>query len=406
MSIGVLGFVVWSPSVAFLLREEMVINSTVGWNGYLFLFLYTCSACICFICNTKLGNLLDTFYSLNANRNAQSAGNFSSISMEKIGSSETIRGNTYLFKKNFAYFFKQEFSVPHDQEVNDWLSWFIGFLEGDGAILEHKGRASFVITQKDSRVLHEIHETLKIGVVKDFYDNKGNRKFSRYIVSDNKSIFLLYLLLNGNLALKHRVNQLIKWNTALNNAIKQDYSLFFTKKVPRLVEALRQPSVEDAWLSGFTDAEGCFSCKIANAKRLHYVSLLFILDQKNGEEVLNKIGLLFSDYNKAVIRTPNKLFRIDSEKSELSNVKNNMFRLTLACNDKKKIISSKIIEYFNYYKLKTSKKESFRIWTLILDMVINNQPLSPDKLKEVRKLRHNMNYFTIENNPIGLASKS
>lgn len=72
---------------------------------------------------------------------------------------------------------------------------------------------------------------------------------------------------------------------------------------------------------------------------------------------------------------------------------------------KKKIISSKIIEYFNNYKLKTSKKESFRIWTLILDTVINNQ-LSPDKLKEVRKLRHNMNYFTIENSPIGYASKS
>ena len=73
---------------------------------------------------------------------------------------------------------------------------------------------------------------------------------------------------------------------------------------------------------------------------------------------------------------------------------------------KKKIISSKIIEYFNNYKLKTCKKESFRVWTLILDMVINNQPLSPDKLKEVRKLRHNMNYFTIENSPIGYASKS
>ena len=36
------------------------------------------------------------------NRNAQSAGNFSSR-MEKIGSSETRRGNTYdLLKKNFA----------------------------------------------------------------------------------------------------------------------------------------------------------------------------------------------------------------------------------------------------------------------------------------------------------------
>ena len=55
------------------------------------------------------------------NRNAQSAGNLSSLSMEKsLGSSETIRGNTYdLFKKNFAYFFKQEFSVPDGQEDND-----------------------------------------------------------------------------------------------------------------------------------------------------------------------------------------------------------------------------------------------------------------------------------------------
>jgi hypothetical protein len=90
---------------------------------------------------TKLGNLLDTFCSLNANKNAQSAGNLclvtkyikrssfiyygeerkqgllaindkmSSSSWSKKGSSETIRGNTYdLFKLNFAYYFNEEFS--------------------------------------------------------------------------------------------------------------------------------------------------------------------------------------------------------------------------------------------------------------------------------------------------------
>ena len=77
------------------------------------------------------------------------------------------------------------------------------------------------------------------------------------------------------------------------------------------------------------------------------------------EEVFNKVGLLFSD-NKAVIT--NK-FRLHSEKSVHSNyVKNMMYQLTFCCNDNKiKIISSKIIEYFNNYKLKTSKKESFRI---------------------------------------------
>jgi hypothetical protein len=99
--------------VAFLIGDYKVINSTVGWNGYLFLFLFVTSS-ICFTlvrllyADTKLGNLLDTFYSLNANRNAQSAGNFSFIlpKANKIedeeGSSETIRGNTYdLFKENY-----------------------------------------------------------------------------------------------------------------------------------------------------------------------------------------------------------------------------------------------------------------------------------------------------------------
>jgi hypothetical protein len=76
--------------------------------------------------------------------------------------------------------------------------------------LEHKGRSYFVVTQKDDTVLHEIYEVLKIGKIKHFCDNKGNRKYSKYIVSDNKGIFLLYLLLNGNLALQSRINQLAK----------------------------------------------------------------------------------------------------------------------------------------------------------------------------------------------------
>ena len=318
MSIGVLGFIVWSHNfLAFLVGDYKVINSTVGWNSYLFLFLFTITS-ISFKAldflgarYTKLGNLLDTFYSLNSSknlvrvgkhrflsiknvhhphpqrvpkgeeaRNAQSAGNLCLLNKEvKEGSSETIRGNTYdLFKFNFAYYFKEEF-----KQDNNWLSWFIGFLEGDGAILENKGRSYFVLTQKDDTVLHEIYETLKIGKVKHFYDNKGNRKYSRYIVSENKGIFLLYLLLNGNLVLQSRVNQLTKWNIALNNASKFDYSLFCTKEVPMKIEILKEPTLNDAWLSGFTDAEGCFSVKISNAKASFYVSVLFILETLNRE---------------------------------------------------------------------------------------------------------------------------
>ena len=169
MSIGVLGFVVWSQLMAFPTGDYGVINLTVGWNGYLILFLCIIYN-ICFFSITKFGNLLDTFYSLNANRNAQSAGNLSwwthsseerakcechsECEQDQKGSSETIRGNSYdIFLKNYGYYFKKYFNKD-----NDWLSWFIGFVEGDGAILVHKARCQFVLTQKHDATLHEIRD--------------------------------------------------------------------------------------------------------------------------------------------------------------------------------------------------------------------------------------------------------
>lgn len=396
MSIGVLGFVVWSQWLAFHICEDMVINSTVGWNGLLFLFIFLCYS-ITNTSNTKFGNLLDTFYSLNANKSALSAGNL------QQGSSETIRGDTYdLFKKNFSCFFKQDFTVPVGQNQEIWLSWFIGFLEGDGAILEHKGRCYFVVTQKDDTVLHEVHKTLKIGKVKHFYDYNGNRKYSRFIVAENKGIFLLYLLLNGNLVLESRVKQLSKWAIALNNASKFNYFLFYSNKLPELIYNTKQPTLNDAWLSGFTDAEGCFSVKIGSVKTTFYVQLLFILDQKDGQVILNKIALLFNSIAKAKLKTVNKYIKT----KKLSNYINNMFRLTISCNDKKKSTSYYICNYFNKYPLKTTKKISFQIWNEISDIVLGKQPLSNLDLYQVRKLRRTMNFFTIENQPLGYANKS
>lgn len=400
MSIGVLGFVVWSQMMAFPFREKWVINSTVGWNGYLFLFLFAVFG-IRFICYTKLGNLLDTFYSLNANRNAQSAGNFSLYNSNidsKKGSSETIRGNSYdIFLNNYSYYFKKEFS----KDIN-WLSWFVGFAEGDGAILQHKGRCQFVLTQKQDTTLHEIRETLQIGVVKHFYDKSGKKNFSRFIVSENKGIFILYTLFNSTLVLQSRINQLHNWNIALSNAPKFNWDLFFSKTVPDLVTENKQPSLNDGWLAGFTDAEGCFSVKIANAKRKFYVSLLYILDQKNEEKALNSIALLFNINTSAKLKPVNKNIITNNDNKYV----NTMFRLSISCNGKDKNIVKSLTDYFNLHPLKTSKMNSFFVWKKISLIVLGKQPLTSDNLIKVRKLRHNMNHFTIENLSKGHSNKS
>ena len=207
LSIGVLGFIVWSHKMAFHFCKKVLIFFTVCWKDLI--------------------NILDTFYSSNASKNNQSAGNLN------WGSSETKRESNYdLFKTNYYYFFKENFSKD-----NDWLSWFLGFVEGDGSIYISNNRCYFVITQKDPLVLHEIKNTLKFGKINYFYDNKGEYKYARFIIADNKSIFLLYLLFNGNLVLPTKLERLKKWNGVLNNARKFNYSYFQVpgNKVPELI---------------------------------------------------------------------------------------------------------------------------------------------------------------------------
>jgi hypothetical protein len=82
------------------------------------------------------------------------------------------------------------------------LVWFIGFTEGDGAILSYGTQLTFVLTQKDSKILEEIRNAFGFGVVKSF----GG--FSRYIVSKGTYCFLLYLIFNGNLFIKSKIIQL------------------------------------------------------------------------------------------------------------------------------------------------------------------------------------------------------
>ncbi|GMM32652.1 hypothetical protein DAMA08_020930, partial (mitochondrion) [Martiniozyma asiatica (nom. inval.)] len=96
----------------------------------------------------------------------------------------------------------------------------MGFMEGDGAILCYDKRMSLVMTQKDYRVLEEMRNTLNMGVMRYTYkggnssmikENMDNMHYGRFVVSNMNEMYLLYLLLNGNLRTKHRVEQLNRW---------------------------------------------------------------------------------------------------------------------------------------------------------------------------------------------------
>jgi len=76
-------------------------------------------------------------------------------------------------------------------------------------------------------------------------------------------------------------------------------------------------SLEDAWLSGFTDAEGCFNVSILKRleSKLGFIVILrFMLDQKDAESLLISIKHLLN-YGNVVLRAKtNNVYRfyIDS----------------------------------------------------------------------------------------------
>jgi hypothetical protein len=183
-SIGILGFLVWSL-MALLYCELKVINLAICWNSLI---------------------LIGTLYSKNLIMITQSAGNYNNLLNYFLNTSETTRGKSFNFYE-FYFIYKHKYHNTNNIN-NDWLAWFIGFIEGDGAILSYNNRLRFVLTQKEGNILYHIQEILGFGKVTEFPQGRGTNKFYRFIVEDKTSIFILAHLFNGNLVLPHRQQQL------------------------------------------------------------------------------------------------------------------------------------------------------------------------------------------------------
>lgn len=147
-SIGILGFIVWSQMVALLYCEVRVINLAICWIS---------------------STLVNTFYSKNVTSFTPSAGN-----RKNPSSSETIRGKSFIFE----LFNSKRQSLGFESVDTNWLTWFIGFTEGDGSIFSNKINSPspelrFILTQKEGTILFEIQEKLRLGKVHFYSQGKG-----------------------------------------------------------------------------------------------------------------------------------------------------------------------------------------------------------------------------------------
>ena len=327
LSIGVLGFVVWSQWLAFPISDSRVTNFAICWNVLV---------------------LMGTLYSKNPIGYDQSAGNLRYIltNITDKSSSETTREISF----NFSVFRNNTTNTNHISD--NWLSWFIGFTEGDGAFSTYRNSCSFVITQKEDAILHHIKNTLNIGYVRNF------GKFSRFIVRDNESIKTLIYIFNGNVFLSKRKSQLEKW-LSIFKITKSNNEVF--------------PSINDAWLSGLIDAEGCFNVSLFKRKSMtlgYQVKMRFMIDQKDS---LNDMLYLKNILNLFLTYRTDSMHRIES---------NSFTKIPL------------IVTYLDNFNLKTKKKESYVKWKQVYNMVLFKQHLDSKGLDDIKKLSKEINLVT------------
>lgn len=326
--------------MALFHREVEVINLAICWNS---------------------STLLITLNSKNISNYTQSAGNCNGYNT--TSPSETTRETSYVIFSSFRTLYKNQGYVKYISD--QWLEWFIGFAEGDGAILSYKGRPRFVLTQKESAILNHIQSSLGFGKVRQ----SGN--YYRYIVVDLKEILCQYSIFNGNLVLNHRLNQLKKWEEDLNIISLRELNI--KHNLLPLLLTLVEPSINSAWLSGFTDAEGCFNVNITKRKHSvigYRVQLRFSLDQKNARDILIKIRNIFG-HGSVILR------------SETTSVYRYYCDTFVGLNQ--------VNDYFNNYPLKTKKYNSYVNWYKVYSMVINKEHLVEEGLEKIRKITKTIN---------------
>ncbi len=175
-----------------------------------------------------------------------------------------------------------------------FLTWFIGFVEGDGSF-QKDGHLKITQSSTDVQVLYRIKTTMGFGTVR-IQDRKSNTHC--WITNmDQKCAARLTLLFNGNLITNHKLETFKTWvnywknkknNQEYINLIGSDFILQ-DKPNPQLI------SLDNYWLSGFIDADGCWNISISKtqSKKNPAASVrLAVAAQNDSEWVINVSSVL------------------------------------------------------------------------------------------------------------------
>jgi len=180
-------------------------------------------------------------------------------------------------------------------EKTKFLEWFVGFAEGDGSWQTEETklqcRSIFVINQKNPQVLYKIKSKLGYGTITGPYSQKNPSgtisTYYRYRVGDFEGTRNLVEIFNGELVLDKTRERFAKYLEVQN---RRACKPTFNAPVIALIDSAMEPSLSHGWLSGFIDAEGCFTYdfdKDTSSEEISNVSLRYTLTQEGEKRVFD-----------------------------------------------------------------------------------------------------------------------
>lgn len=237
--------------------------------------------------------------------------------------------------------------------------WFIGFTEGDGSfIINSSGSLEFKVTQSsiDSQILFYIKNQLGFGSVST--QDKSN-KTHHFRVRDKGGFLKLIEIFNGNLYTEKKSKQFKSWLNAFNKVYKESICLLDNKNIPTLA---------NAWLSGFTDAEGCFTASvIKRSETYNQVQVGYILAQKGEFDLMTKISVL-----------------LNGKVHFFANYEGHILTVSLA-----KLPTT--LRYFRQYCLKTKKYLDYFNWVKVYKLAIKKSHFNENELNIIKNIISKIN---------------
>ena len=297
-------------------------------------------------------------------------------------------------------------NTTHTLNLNPY--YITGFVDGEGSFIatvnpNSKYTTGYRVKSTFSIGLHKRDLPL-LGLIKNYFGvgnitKQGENSFiyrvtclkeleiiishfdSYPLLTKKHADFLLFKEIINLMKEKEHINmeglkKILSIKASLNLGLSTELNEAFPDIVPVLRPSLNSnlKNQDLNWLSGFTDAEGCFFVSIKESlksKLKEAVSLRFIITQHLRDEELIRSFITILGCGRYISRSNQECGEFVVEK--LSD------------------INKKIIPLFEVHKLYGNKRYDFEEFKIVANLMKNKNHLTLNGLNEIKKIKSNMN---------------